>query len=423
MLVLFSFIAILACFACAIFAVKDKLSPQFLFCGFIGIITLFASIPGFPPANIQTYVLIIAGIFAYTVGCNTGNHFVRISRGRTLDYHIRSTFVLVFVVALLCWSLYRTVTVVVPLLMMGQPLDTVRMVYFGEEYEGFSYRPIDAIVETYINQPFLYALIPIASIELFKNSGERQLPLYTLVLLIIWIVLSCVISGGRMLIFCLIIIAGVTFLINRGKLKLSNTLKRKGGSWIPVISLGILIYIVYLLSVNRNEDGESYDFVRSIHSYFCGCIPHTAMRLEMETIDYTYGMTFLQGVLRPFALVYKYTIGGGSFPDLYQKAIDIAVVLQDEVQIGSFTFNAYALPFYFFYFDGGIIAVILESFLYGSFCSITYIRYKKSPSDIRLARYLVVVIYIFSSMIRFSPYIAYFALAFFYINFCYKRYS
>ena len=419
MLVVFSIIAVFICLFCTLISVRDKLSPQFLFCGFIGLITFFASLPGFPAANVMTYILIITGILAYTIGCNIGN---QISRPITVSMQLRPNFILYLVVVLLAWSLYRAFTVTVPLLMMGYPLDIVRMVYFGAEFQGFSYRPIDGMVETYVNQPFLYALIPIVSLEILKKKEERQLPIHTLFFLISWIVLSCAISGGRMLIFCLIVVVGVAYLFRQNRNKIL-TKKKEKKKLIVISSLSaVLIYIIYLFSIYRGStEGGDYDFAHSIYVYFCGCIPHTALRLETETIDYTYGMTLLQGVLRPLALLYKYTLGGGDFPTLYQRAIDIAFVLQDEVQIGKFTFNAFVIPFYFFYFDGGIVAVIIDSVLYGMFCGISYKKARSTQTDITLAKYLVVVIYISTSMVRFSPYIAYYALAYFYVSFCYKR--
>lgn len=182
-----------------------------------------------------------------------------------------------------------------------------------------------------------------------------------------------------------------------------------------------MVYVVYNLSINRNPD-EEYDFFSSIYFYFCGCIPHTSIRLETIDFEYTFGFTFLSGMLRPFMLVYKYLFGGGSFPHLYQVSIDIPSTLQSPTVYvaDGHAFNAFVLPFYYFYNDGGFIAVALESLLYGFFCTYTYERYKRTGKEKDFAKYLIVVNYIATSMIRYDFAIVYFALCYFYVNVFYS---
>lgn len=425
-------LATFICISCVAFALaiyKNMLNPQVLFCGFIGIISFLSCLRlfGLSQTSDLTYLLVIFGVTFYSIGVALSQKCTFKLNGKRLDTLgktknlINDKFVFALVLVLLVWTLYRAFTTVMPMIRGGYSLDMVRLVYFGYDVEGYSYRRIDSIIEMFVNLPFLYALIPIVSIELMCAKENRELGTKTIIMALIWIVLSCIISGGRLLIFNLIVVLVVAFLAQRVKKNYKFVKKRNYKRNIIILTiLALLIYMMYQLSIKRTDSG-TYEFLYQIYVYFCGCMPHTSLRLETVNFDYTYGMTFLSGILRPIMLVIKY-LGNGEFPEIYQRTIDIGVILQDAVRISDgHTFNAFVLPFYYFYCDGGITAAIIESFLYGFFCGAVFFRTVKEFSKKRLAKYLLIVIYIATSMVRFSPSLVYFAFAYFYINFCFKK--
>ena len=424
-------ITALICFGCAALGyiiIKNKLSPQLLFCGFMGIIVSLASLRlyGLAETSFLVYLIVIIGTFSFLVGSIvTTRRVVVVQPGKASnsrwkeELSVNQRLIIIIAGFLLIWSFYRLFSTVIPLLRRGYPLDMIRMIYFGSEFQGYSYSRFDDIIEMFVNLPFLYALIPVVSIELTCRKENRKLNKSTILLLILWIVLSCVISGGRVLIYNFAVVLISAFIINN-KNYFSNRLKTRTKILIIII-VALLIYAMYQLSINRRSTGD-VDFLYQIYIYFCGCLPHTSLRLDTVNIDYTYGVTFLSGILRPIMLVYKYTIGHGQFPALYQKSLDIGVTLQSAVSITEgHTFNAFVVPFYYFYYDGGIVAVFIESFLYGLFCGNAFSRYRVYPTKRNLAKYLVVIIYIAGSMIRFSPSLVYFAFAYFYVDFLYFR--
>lgn len=418
------------CFALAVLARhqnKNLINPQTLFCGFIGLIVFLAGLQLFDmiKASDYTYCIVIAGIVFYYLGVelirsiNT-KYNSKIFVNKTAEFHTKNKFLMILGCMLLLWSLYRLVTVVIPLLKRGYPLDTIRMIYFGAEFQGISYSRIDNIMEMFVNLPFLYAAIPIIAIEVSKKKEERDLSLGTMIIIFAWIVLSCIISGGRLLLYVLACTLVIVFSLNKRTKKNHITIDFKYKIGIIFI-VAFLIVGMYFLSKNRTTD-TSFNMFYSIYVYFCGCIPHMSMRLDTVSIDYTYGFTFFSGFLRPIMLLYKYLIGNGNFPDIYQRTIDIGVELQTPVNITPYkTFNAFVLPFYYFYYDAGILGVIIESFLYGAFCGNAYFKATKNNSKKHLAKYLLVTIYIMTSMIRFNLSLVYFVFAYFYIDFCFNR--
>ncbi|SJZ77153.1 O-antigen polymerase [Anaerorhabdus furcosa] len=420
------------CIGCAVFALiayKNIMNPQVLFCGFIGIISFLSCLRlfGLSQTSDFTYILVILGVVFYSIGVSISHKYTFKINNKKLDLLgtkrniVNDKFIFALVTVLLIWTLYRFVTMVLPMLRGGYSLDMIRMVYFGNDVAGYSYNRIDTIVEMFVNLPFLYALIPIVSIELTHGKKEKELRTRTIVIALVWIVLSCIVSGGRVLIYNLSVVLVMAFLSHRF-IKNSNRVKLRNNkrNIVILIVLAFLVYVMYQLSINRTGSG-TYEFFYQIYVYFCGCMPHTSLRLETVNFDYTYGMTFISGLLRPIMLVLKY-LGSGQFPAIYQRTIDIGVTLQTAVKISEgHTFNAFVLPFYYFYFDGGVIAVVIESFLYGLFCGTVFFKSVREYNKKRLAKYLLIIIYIATSMIRFSPSLVYFAFAYFYMNFCYKR--
>lgn len=404
---------------------KDLSNPQILFVGFIGLITFLASLRlyGMIKASSFTYLLIIIGVLMYSVGVFISSNYKFIIKNSKVNnkYSINNKFILIIVSFLLIWTIYRFFTFVLPMIKSGYTFDAIRMVYFGAEIGNFSYNKIDSILEMYLNLPFLYSIIPIIALEISSNKNERELSILTIIIALVWIILSCIISGGRVLIFVLIVellnAMYINFKKNKNFKKISRKKRKK---WYILIIIIALFFALYKLSLARKGEG-SYEFMHQTYVYFCGCIPHTSLRLSTIDFKYTYGLTFFSGFLRPIMLIIKY-LGNGQFPELYQRTIDIGVYLQSAVQITpGHTYNAFVLPFYYFYYDGNLIGVFIDSLMYGYWCGTNYYQMKKNYSKKIIAKYLLIIIYISTSMVRFNPSLVYFAFAYIYINLCFKK--
>ena len=418
------YLVFIVCVFCVLVASRynDRLNPQTLFCGFIGFIFIFSTINYLHLTSFLVCMISILGVISYSFGVRVASTYIGSYTNSNIGYKLNQKFVFYLVLALTIWSIYKAFTTVVPLLLGGFSLDYIRMVYFGTEVDGVSKSSLDGIVEVFVNQPFLYVMMPMTAYELTLPKEHRQMTSMTVLLVIVWSVTSCLISGGRMLLYNFFVVIVIAFMFSK-KVNITVRIKKNKSFIKKMIIIAVIVmfvYLMFLFSQMRNDD-HSFDFMSSVIAYFSGCVPHTSLRLATESVNYTFGMTFLSGFLRPVMLLYKYTIGGGSFPEFYQQTLDIASNLQEAVIINGSEFNAFALPFYFFYYDANIIGVIIESAIYGYFCGRAYFRLKEVPTHINMVKYLIVCIYIFTSMVRFSPYIVSMAYAYIFVKLCYRK--
>lgn len=400
-------------------------NPVTLFCGFMGLICTLASFQFFEmnQTSIKVQFIVTLGILGFVGGCALVNTVYKRSAYNNASSALiekdSSTINIKLLNTLVCcmtiYSVLRFINVL-PLLLQGFALDYIRLVYFGVEVNGISVSGINSIIEIFINLPLLYAIIPIVILDILSGE-ERKISFITVILSIIWVSLSTIISGGRFLIFIVAIEVIFTALILN---KIPKVNKHRTKFLILLITVVCIIFMYYM-SINRMISRE-YDFLYSLYIYFTGCFPHMSHRIESIDIsaNYTYGVTFFSGLLRPLMLIYKWI--NGSFPEVYQRTLDIGVELQTPVDIGTGkTFNAFATNLYYFYYDGGYIGVIIDSILYGLICQYVYLRMRINMTRLNIALYLLVIQGIFTSMIRHPFVLVYYTYAFMVVILIYTR--
>jgi hypothetical protein len=186
-----------------------------------------------------------------------------------------------------------------------------------------------------------------------------------------------------------------------------------------VVLYATFFYFMYYMSVNRSGTG-TYDFISSLYVYFSGAVAHMSTRLSNFDFEWTYGLTLISGLLRPLMLVVKYLLG--TWPNIYQNTIDIGVKLQFPVSINSLKdFNAFVLPFFYFYCDGGILMVLFDSLVYGAVCESFYLNFKHKKTEFSTVLYLLIISGLMCSMVRYNFILVYYTLAFFVVWFIYKK--
>ncbi|MDQ0196272.1 O-antigen polymerase [Paenibacillus wynnii] len=420
-MILIIFALVLCAMLYGYFKEHNIYNPLFLFCGFIGFISLLASFQfyGMNKTSDKAYFVIILGILGYI--CGIGFYKIVFGRLKTsisdvvIEHNrINTKLLFVAVLSMTIFSAYRFANIL-PLLLQGYALDYIRLVYFGVEFDGIGISHITAVIEMFLNLPLLYAIIAIIVIDLISGK-EREIGNFTLTLVIIWISLATIVSGGRATIYIVAVELFFAALILKRNLKLS-----KGTKTSIILIIICAIVFMFLMTSNRATNGE-YDILYSLYTYFSGSMPHMSYRLD--TIDfsnqYTYGMTFFSGLLRPLMLIYKWI--SGSFPDVYQMTLDIGVQLQTAVDIGTGkSFNAFVPSFFYFYFEYGYIGVVFDSIIYGVVCQYFYIKMKLKMSKRNIALYLLIIQGMLTSMIRYPFILVYYTFAFFIIIMFYKK--
>lgn len=394
---------------------KNAYNPLVLFNGFMGLITLLASLQlfGINKPSENTLFVTAIGTFSFLLGTMLMDLIPKkklINRTFRLDKKILKLCIILMVL----YSVYRILGVA-PLLLKGYPLDYIRMVYFGNEVDGVSSSQLLSIIEIYINLPLIYAITPIMIV--FTINKKEELDKVTILFYVIWISLSTVVSGGRIILYIIAVEFIVCFFILKSNFKISRSTKRN-----IIFSLIASIIFMYYMSVNRRIGDEAYNFIETLYANFSGSMAHMSYRFDTIKFEehYTYGFTLISGILRPIMLVWKYILG--SYPDIYQNTLNIGVQLQSAVDIGNNTsFNAYATPFFYFYYDCGYIGVFIDSIVYGGVCQLIYLKMKRNSSEINIAMYLLIIHGIFTSMIRYSFILVYYSFAFIYIRLLFRQ--
>lgn len=406
------------------FKERNFYNPTFLLAAFWLIIIFGASLRlyGMNKTSDQAYFLSFLGVLFFAVGALLKNNiggkipFV-LDKSKNRNYTFRYKLFQIMVVIMIIYCVHR-LQVVIPMLRSGYTLDMTRMVYFGTEVGGYRISTWDSMFEIFLHLPCMYASMTLIAYNLVLPKEDRVLDKWTMLISAVWLVIAQIITGGRVLLYILGVEIAVAYLVTNRQQKHFKKFKSK----ITITIIGaIIIAIVYYLSINRKGDG-SFDLFSSIYYYFFGCMPHMSTRLNsIDFGGYTWGVSLLSGLLRPFMIILKWIVG--SYPDVYQKTLDIGVQLQTATHIGgSETFNAFVLAPFYFYYDAAYIGVIIDSVICGFVSYAFYEKIKlKSKSLMSVMFYLLIVYGISTSMIRYAGNLVYFVFAFGVIRILFKR--
>ena len=235
--------------------------------------------------------------------------------------------------------------------------------------------------------------------------------------------------GKRIILMYLILCLYLSYSLNRKKNKASpysnhKMSKKKKIILALLISVPILALVFVALFVTAARDG-GIDLFKSIYYYLCGCIPNMEINLSKFNYDYyTYGLTFISGLIRPFITLFSRSTNV-PLSDIF-KASDAFLFDASSTNIiaPGVSYNAFVTMFYFFYRDFGFFGVIFESFILGLALSFLYkkIIFNGGKKDYRLlAIYLVTMIGLSMSFVRWQIVSVGFAITYYYAFFVFKK--
>lgn len=260
------------------------------------------------------------------------------------------------------------------------------------------------LLRNYIIQPFLIFLYPVSaycliSLKENKISKVKNVKKYIFIFSSILAIMQLFTSGGRATVVYLLVHIIIVLRLLDGKMMVSKKLKIIIGICILSVIIG-----VYYISVSRGIDkvGES------MIAYLCGCVPLLDYYISdiITTGYYTYGGAFLYGMLNLFFTF----LGNVGFdePQFMDYLLNQLYVEENVVVGPSVKMNAFVSWLFYFFKDGGYIALIIESMLYGIFAQVFYKKIIQRIKgrvriDIRkLIIYAIITNTILFSMVRFQ---------------------
>lgn len=370
-------IGVLICGGISIFELyRDKriYSPIVFFSAFWALLIFFSKLRLYElyETSDYAYLLILLGTLSFVVGA-TFTRKIKIKpakKGESINEQ-RYNWI---VVICLCALIYNIRTI---LMYVSYGFDlkgiyiTMARTASGEETRLTSiYSSWQEILQQYIGYPLLYTVVPVSIAAYIKERKKKYL--------IVAIGLSLIrflFDLRRTYFVIFIVYIAVFILIRTNEIKFPKWWTKKLKRRICIAGGITVAVFIWISTVRRDSFDEQYSFLKNIYMYYVGSIPYFDQRVNMACdIKYTFGLTSFRGFFAPFFSVLR--ILGISEPTLMVLATNNIESLHNVVLriTPSHKFNSYATVFFEFFLDGGIIGILVFSFLFGCVAEYLYKR-------------------------------------------------
>lgn len=396
---------------------EDKINPYFiftLFWLFVFVCFLYCT------CKFKLYAVSVKVINMYGIGIlafnlsnirkiSVKNNCSFIITNRDIDNkRVICLYSIGFFLAFIFWK--RTINLV----NQGYLSAQIRNLFLNPTLGGPIRNSFEMILYNVVVTPLKYAAIALVSVKLFDKQRNR----ITLAILITYL-LICDPAEGR-IVYLNIAISLIAFLIfwvnNNIFLKKKKINKKKKTILLAVVMMAGCMYAV---SLGRGIDADR--LMDQFMIYYGGSITYAGQKIVNipQELGYTYGMSFGASCFRVLFKIYDiFNIG---IPQNWECLEAYISSFQKFIEIGKgIKFNAFVGAFYYFYLDGGIIAVFVESFLWGIGCRYIYKKSIATKRSYYISLYLLLVIGITTSMVRWTFFQWQYTFAFIYI-WCLKK--
>lgn len=288
---------------------------------------------------------------------------------------------------------------------------------------------IENAIRTLFVGPVAFALLPITAVDVFRERMDKKLVLLCLSV----IMLRVITEGGRVVVAYFMLHIVLAFIL-KGK---ENALNEMFGNNLPKIKEYVKQRKYMLLSVIATVVvGGVVLFVTTlsrsgndaiIHMYFYVAMQGKMFEIWARRVDtehlYGFGLASLNGFLYPIIYFVKNAFGFYDFPGYWGKIVNMIQATDSEWQwmSGYGRANAFVSLFWFFYFDGRFLGIIIGMFVYGLISAKTYRTALRFPNDKNLCICMMVIQGLLFSMVRLQFATPYYALAFIYITLFYNK--
>lgn len=401
---------------------KNIYNPSTIFAAMWALVMLLSGIRlnGLVATSNRAYILAFVGVLMFVAGCmfrdNIKICFSKRQRRKAGNYEINYNLLMVLYGFVLAFTTYLA-SKSIPLILGGVPMKVIRQNYRNVE-EGIviSTRLVYS-VEIYLVQATEFAaaaLLPILSTakKSFKN-------IVVTLELMLFLTLHIFVTGARSFLLDVVILSFFYILINNSLIDDFRDYFRKIPKIIIVlIGVGAIAMIVFVTQLRKGED---LTMMEETYQYFAIAFPLFDIKLGImdNTREYTYGLTALNGLLRPVFLALR-TIGM-DFPKAYARATQLIDDNNIFYYVGSGRGNSFVTVFYYFYMDFGVTGVITGSFIYGYICEAYYRRMLENPNRKNQTLYLLIIIGEVLSFVRLFFSALRYVYSFLVIAIAYKR--
>ena len=269
---------------------------------------------------------------------------------------------------------------------------------------------------SYVISPLRYVVIISTIIGILKKEKIGKALIVNTVLIII---LQAITSGGRYILMNTIFMIICGFLLFADKEKITR--KQKWGLFFIVILFSYIIVFLTnaratYLTQNMTVGERLYE---TVYTYFAGSVTYLGEVIETtpSIVGSTFGVNFFAGFIIPIFVILNF-IHLIPYPTVFSV---IGTYACEVLRIGPATYyNAMPTIFGYFYIDGGLLMVFLESLFFGYICKRLYIR-SETGNLLMSAFYILIFMQICNSSTRWFFYSPDYCLAFLYLNIVIKK--
>lgn len=422
---------IIACFI-LIFAVaivviekeyRSPINPFIFFSGIWAFIVFLYSLHlfGLREGSEQVVYLIFIGVISFGTGylllmINNKYKIVNNYNKESKLYDLR--YKLILFLGYLCILFYLNDFIIsLSLVLKGNDLDAIRVL--AQDQNSILNREAGGIynlIKNFIILPSVTAIEVIAVVDYWFGKCSKHLFFVNIGIIIMRVVSD---AGRTPLVNFMLYMLLAYFLLstkqsNKGSEE--SDVDKKNKKRIKVITAAGFILGV-ILTISRS----GVLIIRHLYFYFA--MPPYLFSYWKDTIDklgnLAYGTASLNGLVFSISYFFK-NLFNTQYPEFIQTVYN-QIAQTDRVwpviAAGGTKANAYVSAFWFFYFDGRTIGIIIGMFLYGLLATKIYLDSKKSGSVKSISLYLLLFQGIAFSFIRFPFAKIYYSLAFLLIMF------
>ena len=256
---------------------------------------------------------------------------------------------------------------------------------------------LDYLLLVYIMQLFHRIGMTVGVAIFFMTNGKQRKLLYISAVTCLFMVFT---NGGRFIILTFLVELLGGFLICR---------KRKGRQLSPkvkrIIAASVLAGVaVVLIFTSMRKGSASLEFIRrEIYVYFGYVFPFMDYHITNYAGEFTYGVTFLFGLL-DFPVFVLHNVFGMDYPSAYSATRVLDGLVQQTQVVGAnwLGMNAFTTMFFYFFVNGGETAVCICAFIYSFFISGLYFDAKRSLNLRTVVLYCIALVSVFMSFVRYQ---------------------
>ena len=395
---------------------KNIINPVTIMCSIWGTIDILSSMQlyGLYEAKGETYGCINLGVSFFLVGYITARLKVVNQRKARVSitispkqYQLRERRCFLILIVCLIFLGYKVIQYRSAIFKSGLSLGAVQT---SIEKESASVPGILNAIYFLIINPMLLAL-PTAVISDYYVRKKNTMLFFLCAVLC---VLRVVTSGGRQAFIQIFFYIFVALYFSKdavrkkiGEIKQANQ-KRK----MRVAILGAFI-VLLLLTISRTSA-----VIKTIYLDFA--MQPKMLEIWIDKIQKvghnSYGIMALLGYIYPACYIIKNFLGLNGIPQVVQSVYDMRMATMSEwVYIGpNLIANAYVTCFWYFYYDAGVLGIIIGMSLFGYISCKVYRKVKRNPTSKNVCSYMFVAMAIFYTFGDFYPSNPYFVLGYLY---------